>query len=902
MDSKNLEDKKLVVIAPGAMKPFHDGHYSLLLSYIRNKTMPVSRIDIIVSKKERSGISAQSTIDFLNIVCENLSFETDVDIVPEICEGKSPISATYYKILNGEDDEIFTVLCSNKGEDDKRLDNFKRDFSETGKYSEYKDKLIWLDVEQEPLNYINREDKFNNKPISATVARIDIANDNFEEFHTNYRLMLRDGIITEAELEDYFDVLKDEVILSKSDKETMNESKYLKNKYKNDIENIFDNNMINTRKNKKSILEGEIPSATIQIYPKKLREIIFKVIPARLDRKTLNFNDFVEELMGVSTNRLFARNPEMFIKWDEDRMFLMGVSFSDFRRICENFGIEDYMSEFMNLDNVDEIRESIIASKRKKSILEGEDIYADDRDFDDVDLDHADWARHDEDWNDDLEDDENGEPANRDREFDVVYNNETGKFEIVSADDKDDDEDEDYDDLLDECTDKTLTEAAKAENPKNQEKVDKSANTLTELVKFFKENKEELKNEDKIKEASKKIKSEAKRMANYGANYLDVVGMKDLKRKIAKIDPTINDIDSKLFKKVAEAVSLRKVTLHDDITIDNKSIASYGKLVLEQYLHDAQSILRNLKEEKEALFINEGYIASGDKREELLDKINRYKKLINALTEELYYRDAVVNLILEGEDLNNEQPAEDKKEEEQNQENAENTQKIESSGNDDEKEEQNPDEDEVIEVSAITVEVKEEGKDDFMKDLEDAGIPSDAITVIEDEEKEEKKEEEKPGEEENKEGEEENKEEGEEKNESVKYAKAFKALLEGEEAPEEGEDLNDEEDEEQPVEEQPAENTDDSQPAEEEKPKTVKVRVNADYATKLIDVLKDSYGFTDDEIDEYLGGEIVSDEEEKKEDEGEGEAESNDEESGIDAFKDALNDLNLDDIENEEGV
>ena len=900
-----METKKLIILAPGAMKPFHDGHYSLMLSYIAASIlsdMPVKEINAIISPKERSGISANTTVNFLNKISDKFLAQHNVELVAEISEVPSPISATFYKIMHDEDPNIvYTVLSSTKDGDDERLRSFKTGFSSEGRYSDFANKVVWLkDINQEPLVYRNRTDKFNNNPISATIARIDVSNDDFENFLTNYKLMLSDGIVTEDELREYFNDLREELVLSKDDIKKMNESNLLNNKYKDTtIENIFENNMI---RNKKRMNED---------WDERYADNPVVIINVRILGNVLGYSDeeldaYLEDEDGDDSlvpHRLIEMLNSLEkasaggVKDDGDFMICRDLEIEDFFVICDEFGVRQHCAEFMDTENVEDILESYrakIAKKSKKRMNEGfEDDDDDDRDFADVDLDHPTWAKDDDDieYDDEDLDDDDLDPE---RDYDIQYNEETGKFEVVNVNECDLTES-----IKRDIRRGKLTEAAKAEEEKNQPKVDKSADTLTELVKFFKENKEELKNPDKTKEAIKKVKAEAKRMAKYGANYLDVVGMKDLKKKLAKIDPTINDIDSKLFKKVSEAISTQRPTLFNNVILEGKNLSEYGKTDIIRLQHNAERILNKLNEERKNLYINEGFRVGKSEREAILEKIEKYKNLLNILSEELYYRDAVLAKLFEGEEA---QPAETSAAEAPAEEiptsgNEGEEKTDDAAQNDDAQEEKNPDEDEVIEVSAITVEVKEVGKDEFLAELKNAGVPDDAITVIDDEKKEEKKEEK---EEEKKEDEASEDKESEEKNESKKYSNAFKALLEGEDVQqEEGEELTD--DDENDADnadnaEQSQEASTDEQPAEEKEEKTVRIRVNADYAPKLIDVLKDSYDFTDEEIDEYLGGEIVADDE-KKDDETE---ETGD--NGVDAFKNALADLNLDDIEDEEGV
>lgn len=215
---------KLNVLYPGGMKPFHDGHLSLLESYISNNDNIIpDTVYIIISPKPRAGISALSTEEFLNGF-DFSKISKSTKIIIQTAES-NPIGTCYGICGNCEDNDIaFVMATSEKGDDAARAEYFKNSFSEGGKYynENFPARVININVKQTPLLY-KRTDKFNNYPVSSTVVRNDIYERNYDNFRTAYTYMLDKEIITEEQLKTYYEKLCDELAFTKKDFKKLND-------------------------------------------------------------------------------------------------------------------------------------------------------------------------------------------------------------------------------------------------------------------------------------------------------------------------------------------------------------------------------------------------------------------------------------------------------------------------------------------------------------------------------------------------------------------------------------------------------------------------------------------------------------------------------------------------------
>lgn len=193
----------LEILYPGGLKPFHDGHFSLLERCVSNSEK-INKLHIIISPFEREGIDAISTLNFI----KKLKINKDIEILPQISTG-NPMLACYS--ICGHCNNIYTkfsLLSSNKGDDAKRVKYFKSLFNEGGKYyNNIDNKVIDFNIDINPILYFNRTDNYNNMPISASIIRKDLKNKDFKNFLAGYSYMLSKNYITLTDIEDYYNIL-----------------------------------------------------------------------------------------------------------------------------------------------------------------------------------------------------------------------------------------------------------------------------------------------------------------------------------------------------------------------------------------------------------------------------------------------------------------------------------------------------------------------------------------------------------------------------------------------------------------------------------------------------------------------------------------------------------------------
>ena len=197
---------KYKLLFPGGMKPFHDGHLRIIESYLKNSINSINEVYIIISKKNREGITANSTLFFLNKIKNNIENLYKIKLNIQISESPSPITLCYKIVGNSDNDNIFCLVSSNK-DNDKREQNFINDWTKNGKYYKNIEKVFKINANIEPILYQNRKDQFNNTPISSTIIRNDLYNKNYENFKFSYFYMLNNNLLNEDILKEYYDIL-----------------------------------------------------------------------------------------------------------------------------------------------------------------------------------------------------------------------------------------------------------------------------------------------------------------------------------------------------------------------------------------------------------------------------------------------------------------------------------------------------------------------------------------------------------------------------------------------------------------------------------------------------------------------------------------------------------------------
>ena len=196
-----------ILLFPGSFSPFTDGHYILIHRYIvyaQEHNIPIDQIKILMSSKVRDGIDPKVVYQFVDHLYSN-DKRVSVELVKE---KQSPIRECYEIVGNTDNIGNSYVFMRSDKDDDNVASNFYKDFSKGGKYYVDGIKVEKFDVDLTPDVYYHRKDKYNKKPISATIAREDIKNKDFESFKQNYiHIMNNETTIEEKHIKKLFTIL-----------------------------------------------------------------------------------------------------------------------------------------------------------------------------------------------------------------------------------------------------------------------------------------------------------------------------------------------------------------------------------------------------------------------------------------------------------------------------------------------------------------------------------------------------------------------------------------------------------------------------------------------------------------------------------------------------------------------
>ena len=337
----------------------------------------------------------------------------------------------------------------------------------------------------------------------------------------------------------------------------------------------------------------------------------------------------------------------------------------------------------------------------------------------------------------------------------------------------------------------------------------------------------------------------------------------------------------KKFNVLVESLESGKKSM-GNFNINGKNVADYTTEELGTLLEKVNAQIAELESKVGVEGLNETESAKLQKTLELR------RKLAEMLNDEIDFRNALTEADEEKSDVKDpfggvdavptgEEKSDDEKSDEEK--------------TDDADDDKNPDEDETVELSQIVITLaSKDAAEDMKKDLLDAGVPEDAIEIekAEDDEEDENKSdsEEEKSEEEEKPAE----ENGEEKQEESVKAKGQKLNEDDENADAEKSD------EEKPAED--AEKTDDAEKDNADEEPYKLTLTDTEYANQLADVLQNIWGMSNDEFNELIGGELVTDEDPADDSEKEdGDDEAKDADDSGDADTDAdEEDFNPEDI------
>jgi hypothetical protein len=172
---------KITVLFPGGFKPLTGAHLELAQRYAQDPQ--VERVILLIGPKERDGITRNKTMEMFELL------NTNPKIKIQPTEFNSPIMAAYEYLFALPEDSTgrFAMAASSKGDDYVRTKDF---VPNVDKYITIGDKTgrkmpagidaTELSINVDPLSYSN------GTPISATIVRQSLADNNYEAFRASY--------------------------------------------------------------------------------------------------------------------------------------------------------------------------------------------------------------------------------------------------------------------------------------------------------------------------------------------------------------------------------------------------------------------------------------------------------------------------------------------------------------------------------------------------------------------------------------------------------------------------------------------------------------------------------------------------------------------------------------------
>jgi hypothetical protein len=177
----DLEEQGLIVLFPGGFKPMTGGHLDLIRRYDEDPV--VKEVRVLVGPGVRNGIDQDTAVKVAEKLTENMP-----KVKVEGVKWPSPVLTSYKIIEEATEPGIYTLAASSKGGDDERITRFVQQHQQGGKFCREKDGIRVIDfpVNVEPALFNGRNDEHEGEPISASVLRNDIINDDLENFTTGY--------------------------------------------------------------------------------------------------------------------------------------------------------------------------------------------------------------------------------------------------------------------------------------------------------------------------------------------------------------------------------------------------------------------------------------------------------------------------------------------------------------------------------------------------------------------------------------------------------------------------------------------------------------------------------------------------------------------------------------------
>jgi hypothetical protein len=162
----------------------HIGHVDLVRRYATHPD--VKEVKVLIGPGVRNGITQKESLQiakellkpFKNVSVESVTYPSPILTAYKYMENAKPGAYAMAGVKKGKDDEDY-----------KRVLKFVKDFQPDGKYYNTLPEgveVLELPVNTEPIYYEGRTDENDGKPISASILRQDVMNDDYNNFRTNY--------------------------------------------------------------------------------------------------------------------------------------------------------------------------------------------------------------------------------------------------------------------------------------------------------------------------------------------------------------------------------------------------------------------------------------------------------------------------------------------------------------------------------------------------------------------------------------------------------------------------------------------------------------------------------------------------------------------------------------------
>jgi len=179
---------KINILFPGSFKPFTGAHIYQITEYLKDKR--INNIIVIIGTGERCGINQDMSYSIALKLFNNHRIKIIKSKPFILQDGKkiySPIISSGQYIEHDAEPGIYSMIASTKNNDYDRVKEFYDYFTiKAPQKLSIGIKVFMPPKTIEPLLYVGRSDNYNNTPISASILRKDILNNDRKNFETNY--------------------------------------------------------------------------------------------------------------------------------------------------------------------------------------------------------------------------------------------------------------------------------------------------------------------------------------------------------------------------------------------------------------------------------------------------------------------------------------------------------------------------------------------------------------------------------------------------------------------------------------------------------------------------------------------------------------------------------------------